>query len=78
MAPGPTLVHDLEHSHRILVRRLRLQSGAHNAKACQGLADDQDPLSMTERVAWAPDEAMGCRTTLRYRDHCQKKASSEG
>lgn len=51
MAPGPTLVHDLEHSHRILVSRLRLQSGAHNAKACQGLPDDQDPLSMTERVA---------------------------
>ena len=37
MAPGPTLAHDLEHSHRILVSRLRLQSGTHNAKACQGL-----------------------------------------
>ncbi len=64
MAPGPTLAHDLEHSHRILVSRLRLQSGAHNAKACQGLPDDQDPLSMTERVAWALDRAMGCRAPI--------------
>ena len=78
MAPGRTLAHDLEHSHRILVSRLRLQSGAHNAKACQGLPDDQDPLNMTERVARALYGAMGCRTTLRYRDHCQKKESSEG
>ena len=118
IAPGSTLVHDLEHSHRILVSRLRLQSEAHNAKACQGLPDDQNPLrmideecgllkkflrlhgsfrtsdiqgwldacwvsrnvgsSMTERVAWVLDRAMRCRTTLRYRDYYQKKASSEG
>lgn len=44
IAPGSTLVHDLEPSHRILVARLHLESEACNAKACIGLTDDRNPL----------------------------------
>lgn len=44
IAPGTTLVHDLEPSHRILVARLHLESEAFNAKACIGLPDDRNPL----------------------------------
>ena len=44
IAPGSTLIHDLDPSHNLLIKRLGLFSQAYKASSLKKLPDDQNPL----------------------------------
>ena len=50
--PGSTLIHDMEHSHAVLVERLSLKSEAYNAKLLKGLPGELNPLEPVNRVCF--------------------------
>lgn len=52
IAPGSTLVHDLDHSHGKLVEELKLKSEAYNGKALLGVPDDANPLFPVNRMCF--------------------------
>ena len=52
IAPGSTLVHDMETAHNKLVKELKLKSEAHNGKALMGVPDDLNPMDPVNRVCF--------------------------
>lgn len=44
VAPGSTLIHDMEGAHMTLVNKLSLKSQHYNAKLLKGVPDGQNPL----------------------------------
>lgn len=50
IAPGSTLVHDMEASHAVLVERLGLADERHNARALKGVPDGENPLAPVNRM----------------------------
>lgn len=52
IAPGSTLVHDMETAHNKLVKELRLKSEAHNGKALMGVPDKLNPMDPVNRVCF--------------------------
>lgn len=49
IAEGAHLIHDMEKSHRILVRKLNLEDTAYDAKKLKGIPDDENPLDPVNR-----------------------------
>lgn len=52
IAPGSTLVHDMENGHNRLVRELGLASERHNAKEIKRLPDKDNPLRRVNRLCF--------------------------
>lgn len=52
IAPGSTLVHDMEGAHDILVSKLSLDSRSHNAKLLAGVPDSENPLYPVNRKCY--------------------------
>ena len=52
VAPGSTLIHDMEGAHMALVDELALKSQRHNAKLLKGLPDDRNPLEPVNRMCY--------------------------
>lgn len=50
IAPGSTLIHDKETTHRALVKKLALKSITYSAKDLKGLADSENPLNPVNRI----------------------------
>lgn len=50
IAPGSTLVHDMENGHNRLVRELGLRSERHNSKLIKRLPDSENPLAAVNRL----------------------------
>jgi transposase-like protein len=50
--PGSHLVHDMEKSHRRLVRKLNLTEEAYNSKKLVGLSDKDNPLADVNRLCY--------------------------
>lgn len=48
VAPGSTLIHDMEGAHMTLVNKLSLKSQHYNAKLLKGVPDGQNPLGARE------------------------------
>lgn len=55
IAAGSTLLHDMEHSHAVLVDRLSLIDEQYNAKTLKGLSDDLNPLEPVNRLCHLAD-----------------------
>ncbi len=49
---GSKLVHDMEGSHDVLVKRLSLKDECHNAKLLKGVPDDLNPLEPINRMCF--------------------------
>lgn len=50
IAPGSTLIHDKEYSHKKLVEKLSLKSVVYASKDLKGLADSENPLNPVNRT----------------------------
>ena len=50
IAPGSTLIHDKEITHRLLVKKLSLKSITYSSKDLKGLADSENPLNPVNRI----------------------------
>ena len=50
IAPGSTLIHDKEKTHRKLAEKLSLKSVCYSSKELRGLADSENPLEPVNRV----------------------------
>lgn len=50
IAPGSTLIHDKEYSHKKLVEKLSLKSIVYASKDLKGLADSENPLNPVNRT----------------------------
>lgn len=50
IAPGSTLIHDKENTHKKLVEKLSLKSVCYSSKELRGLADSENPLEPVNRV----------------------------
>lgn len=50
IAPGSTLIHDKETTHKKLVEKLSLKSVAYASKDLKGLADSENPLDPVNRI----------------------------
>ena len=48
--PGSTLMYDGEHSHRVLIERLKLKSEVHASGDTKGLPDSTNPLENVNRL----------------------------
>lgn len=46
---GSHLIHDMEHSHEVLVRRLKLESTTYNSKEAKKLEDSVNPLNQVNQ-----------------------------
>lgn len=52
VAPGSTLIHDMEGAHMTLVNKLSLKSQHYNAKLIKGVPDGQNPLGPVNRMRY--------------------------
>ena len=52
VAPGSTLIHDMEGAHMTLVNKLSLKSQHYNAKLLKGVPDGQNPLGPVNRMRY--------------------------
>lgn len=52
VAPGSTLIHDMEGAHMTLVNKLSLKSQHYNAKLLKGVPDGQNPLGSVNRMRY--------------------------
>lgn len=52
VAPGSTLIHDMEDAHMTLVNKLSLKSQHYNAKLLKGVPDGQNPLGPVNRMRY--------------------------
>lgn len=52
VAPGSTLIHDMEGAHMTLVNKLSLKSQHYNAKLLKGVPDGQNPLGRVNRMRY--------------------------
>ncbi len=52
VAPGSTLIHDMEGAHMTLVNNLSLKSQHYNAKLLKGVPDGQNPLGPVNRMRY--------------------------
>lgn len=52
VAPGSTLIHDMEGAHMTLVNKLSLKSQHYNAKLLKGVPDGQKPLGPVNRMRY--------------------------
>lgn len=52
VAPGSTLIHDMEGAHMTLVNKLSLKSQHYNAKLLKGVPDGQNPLGPVNRTRY--------------------------
>lgn len=50
IAPGSTLIHDKENTHKKLVEKLSLKSICYSSKELRGLADSENPLDRVNRT----------------------------
>ena len=50
IAPGSTLIHDKETTHKKLVEKLSLNSVAYSSRDLKGLADSENPLDPVNRI----------------------------
>lgn len=62
IAPGSTLVHDMEGAHAVLVDRLSLKSEAHNARLLRGVPDDLNPLQPVNRMCYLVQYFLRCHS----------------
>ena len=52
VAPGSTLIHDMEGAHMTRVNKLSLKSQHYNAKLLKGVPDGQNPLGPVNRMRY--------------------------
>ena len=52
VAPGSTLIHDMEGAHMTLVNKLSLKSQRYNAKLLKCVPDGQNPLGPVNRMRY--------------------------
>lgn len=50
IAPGSTLIHDKEKTHKKLVEKLNLKSVSYSSAELKGLADSENPLNTVNRI----------------------------
>lgn len=50
IAPGSTLIHDKEKTHKKLVEKLKLKSVSYSSSYLKGLADSENPLDPVNRI----------------------------
>lgn len=68
IAPGSTLVHDMEKSHSVLVERLGLASERHNAAALRGVPDRDNPLDPVNDACDLVKRFLGAHPGFRRED----------
>jgi hypothetical protein len=68
IAPGTTLIHDMEKAHGVLVEKLSLTSEVYNARLLKGIPDKLNPLQPVNRLCFLLKRFLGAHSGFNRND----------